>query len=109
MKSVEVYNHGILAGVLTEEDTGHYVFRYDDGYFNDPSRPAISLTLPKSRQEYRSRFMFPFFGTLVAEGVNLAIQSRYLKFDERDILGLLGATGGTDTIGAVTIKRIEQR
>jgi serine/threonine-protein kinase HipA len=48
--------------------------------------------------------MFPFFSNMLAEGANLAIQGRYLKIDERDILSLLGATAGNDTIGAVTIK-----
>lgn len=106
MRAAEVYNNGILAGVLTEEDQNHYVFRYNDAYFADQVKPAISLTLPKFKQEYHSEFLFPFFSNMVAEGTNLAIQCRYLKIDERDILSLLGATAGNDTIGAVTIKLI---
>lgn len=106
MRKTEVYNNGILAGVLIEEKPNHYVYRYDDVYFNNPNNSAISLTLSKSQQEYHSEFLFPFFSNMVAEGSNLAIQSRYLKIDERDILSLLGATAGHDTIGAVTIKLI---
>jgi HipA-like protein len=109
MRQAEVFSNGILAGVLTEEDSNHYAFRYDDAYFADPGKPAISLTLPKSRQEYRSVFLFPFFSNMVAEGTNLAIQARYLKIDERDILSLLGATAGSDTVGAVTIKLIAEK
>ena len=107
MRKAEVYRSGILAGVLTEESRNGYLFRYDDAYFNDNNKSAISLTLPKTQQEYRSDHMFPFFSNMVAEGANLAIQSRYLKIDERDVLSLLGATASTDTIGAVTVKLIE--
>ncbi|MDP1621338.1 MAG: HipA N-terminal domain-containing protein [Bacteroidales bacterium] len=109
MRRAEVFNNGILAGFLIEEDSNHYVFRYDDAYFADPDKQAISLTLLKSQQEYHSEFLFPLFSNMVAEGTNLAIQCRYLKIDERDILSLLGATAGNDTIGAVTIKLIEKK
>ena len=108
MRKAEIYHNGILAGIFTEESRSRYLFRYDDAYFNDSSKSAISLTLPKTQQEYRSEHMFPFFSNMVAEGANLAIQSRYLKIDERDVLSLLGATASSDTIGAVTVKLIEQ-
>ena len=97
MRRAEVYHNKILAGELIEENQNHYVFRYNDWYFNDPDLPAISLTLPKTKQEYVSEYIFPFFSNMVAEGTNLAIQGRYLKIDERDIIRLLGATAGTDT------------
>ena len=108
MRKAEVYRNGILAGILTEEDRNNYSFRYDNTYFNDSKMYAISLTLPKTQQEYHSEHMFPFFSNMVAEGTNLAIQSRYLKIDERDVLSLLAATASRDTIGAVTIKLTEQ-
>lgn len=107
MRKAGVYRNGILAGILTEEDRNGYSFRYDDAYFNDSNKYAISLTLPKTQQEYRSEHMFPFFSNMVAEGTNLAIQSRYLKIDTRDVLSLLAATASIDTIGAVTVKLIE--
>lgn len=112
MRKAAIYNHGVFAGVLTEENSSSgsgYVFRYDDAYFNDASKSSISLTLPKIQQEYRSEKIFPFFSNMIAEGVNLGIQSRYLKIDERDVLGLLLATGGTDTIGSVTIKPMNEK
>lgn len=109
MRTAEVYNNGILAGVLIEEASNRYVFRYDNTYFVDVHKSAISLTLPKSQQEHRSEFMFPFFSNMVAEGANLEIQCRYLKIDERDVLSLLGATAQNDTIGAITIKLIDKK
>jgi serine/threonine-protein kinase HipA len=53
--------------------------------------------------------MFPFFSNLIAEGANLAIQTRYLNIDEKDILSLLEATAAFDTVGAVTIKMTARR
>lgn len=107
MRRLEIYHKGIPAGVLTEENRNSYLFRYHDAYYNDQGQPAISLTLPKTQQEYRNNHMFPFFNNMVAEGANLAIQSRYLKIDERDTMGLLAATASDDNIGAVTVKLME--
>ena len=107
MRRAEVYRNGVLAGILAEFNRNSYLFRYDDSYFNDTNKPAISLTLSKRQKEYQSDHMFPFFSNMVAEGANLAIQSRYLKIDERDTLGLLVATASNDSIGPITFKLIE--
>lgn len=106
MRAVEIYRNGNLAGILTEESHKSYVFRYDDVYFNDTSKPAISLTLLKTHQEYRSEFLFPFFFNMLSEGVNRKLQSSQLRIDEKDNFGLLMATAQVDTIGAVTVKPI---
>lgn len=103
---MEIYRNGILAGTLTEENRKHFVFRYDDNYFSDASKPAISLTLPKTQKEYSSEFLFPFFFNMLSEGVNRKLQSTQLKIDEEDNFGLLMATAQHDTIGAVTVKPI---
>lgn len=63
MKVAEIYCNGILAGLLTEENRRSFIFRYEDSYFNDISKPAVSLTLSKIQQEYRSEFLFPFLVT----------------------------------------------
>ncbi|MGY6560896.1 MAG: HipA N-terminal domain-containing protein [Luteibaculaceae bacterium] len=109
MRKAEVYYNNLLAGELIEADINTYVFRYTDNYYYDSTLPAISLTLPKTKQEYRSEYIFPFFANMVAEGANLAIQERYLKIDEKDILRLLGATACTDTIGAVTVRLMDNK
>jgi HipA-like protein len=106
MRSVEVYRNGVLAGILSEENNGNFKFRYNDVYFHQPKYPAISLTLPKSTIEYKSKFIFPCFYNLLSEGVNRKLQSKHLKIDEQDDFGLLMATAQYDTIGAITIKPI---
>ena len=60
-RKAEVYNNGVLAGILEKSDRQQYIFRYDDDYFINPARSAISLSMPKTQQEYRSHFLFPFF------------------------------------------------
>jgi HipA-like protein len=108
MRNAEVYRNHDLAGVLTEENSKSFVFRYNDQYFADPTRPAVSLTLPKTQQEFHAKHLFPFFFNMLSEGVNRKLQSRLLKIDENDHFGLLSATAQYDTIGAVTVKPVKK-
>ncbi len=109
MRATEIYRNGILAGTLTEENRQRFVFRYDDKYFNDANKPGISLTLPKTQEEYSSEFLFPFFFNMLSEGVNRKLQCKLLRIDEEDNFGLLAATAQYDTIGAITVKPIVAR
>ena len=108
MRQLEIYRNHELAGLLIEEDRHHYLFRYDDKYFANPGKQAISLTLPKTKQKYRSEILFPFFFNMLSEGANRQLQSRLLKIDETDHFGLLAATAQYDTIGAVTVKPVSK-
>ena len=107
MRALKIYRNGILTGLLSEENRNSYVFRYDDDYYNDNNKAAISLTLPKTQQIYRSEYLFPYFFNMLSEGVNRKIQSTQLKIDEEDNFGLLMATAQYDTIGPITVKPIE--
>lgn len=108
MRAAKVYYNGELAGVLTEESRTKYRFRYDDSWFFYEAKPPVSLTMPKNRQEYESDFLFPFFFNMLSEGFNRKLQSRMLRIDENDFFGLLMASAQYDTIGAITIKPVEQ-
>jgi len=107
MRAARVYRNGELAGMLIQNSPRSYEFKYYDRWFADPSKPAISLTLPKTQQEYRSEHLFPFFFNMIAEGVNRQLQSRQLQIDEHDHFGFLLETAGANTIGAVTIVPVE--
>ena len=107
MKKLAIYRNKEYLGILTEENRDKYTFKYDDAYYSDTSKPPVSLTVPKSQQEYHSPFLFPFFFNMLSEGVNRQLQSRLLKIDEQDYFGLLSATAQYDTVGAVTVKPIE--
>ena len=105
MRKANVYVKGVMAGVL-QEDTSGYLFVYDDRYMSDDSCRSISLTLPKDVKEHRATTLFPFFFNMLSEGSNRSVLLRTLKLDERDYFGLLLATAGVDTIGAVTLIEI---
>jgi HipA-like protein len=107
MRKLAVYRNKEYVGILTEENREEFVFIYDGTYYTDTTKPAVSLTLPKSQQEYRSTGLFPFFFNILSEGVNRQLQTRLLKIDEDDHFGLLSATAQYDTIGAITVKPIE--
>jgi serine/threonine-protein kinase HipA len=104
MRQAAVYRNNELAAILTEESSNHFILRYEDSYFANPAKAAISLTLPKIRQEYHADSLFPFFFNMLSEGVNRKLQSRLLNIDEKDHFGLLLVTAGHDTIGSITVK-----
>ncbi len=106
MRQAEVLVNKIAAGILTETDDGHFVFRYNDAYLASNELSPISLAFPKRKDEYVSDELFPFFFNMLSEGANKAIQCRTLKIDEQDAFGLLLATAGYDTIGAITIRAL---
>ena len=107
MRAAKVYANKVLAGTLMENNDGSFTFRYDDDYFSNSIYSSVSLTLPKIRQEYCSKTLFPFFFNMLSEGVNKQVQSRKFKIDEEDTFGLLMATARNDVIGAITIERID--
>ncbi|GAB4235610.1 MAG: hypothetical protein Tsb0034_09880 [Ekhidna sp.] len=106
-KRAEVYNNGLLAGLLEKTEQGEYVFTYDQQYLNDPATSAISLTLPKTDETYHSPVLFPFFYGLLSEGANKQTQCRLLKIDEKDHFSQLLKTANSDTIGSITIKELK--
>lgn len=106
MRRAEVYLKNEFVGTLTEVSRDEYIFRYDDKYFNDQTKPAISLTLNKKQQEYRSNILFPFFFNMLSEGHNRKVQARYLHIDEDDHFGILLATAQYDAPGAVIVKAL---
>ena len=91
------------AGLLTQLDDGSFVFRYHDLWFNASDKPAISLTFPKNKQEYKAEHLFSFFFNMLPEGTNKQIVCHAMRIDKTDHFGLLLNTAANDTIGAVRI------
>jgi HipA-like protein len=98
-----VYYNGIAAGRLEQRDN-EYIFTYAPEYLADPSLPPVAVSFPKSRKEYRSPFLFPFFFGLLAEGANKQLQCASMKIDENDNFNRLLKTAGDTTIGAITVR-----
>ena len=96
------------AGVLTQNDDGTFTFRYHDSWIADNNKMAISLTLPKVRQEYHSKYLFPFFYNMLPEGSNKQVVCKHMRIDSDDYFGLLMTTAKADVIGAIRVIKIEQ-
>lgn len=96
------------AGLLIQQDDGSFTFRYDDRWWTDTSKPGISLTLPKTRQEFHSTFLFPFFYNMLPEGINKQVACKLNRIDLSDHFGLLMLMAKEDSIGAVRVIKTEE-
>ena len=107
MRKLAVYSNNVMAGVLTENQPGReYEFTYNTDYLLS-YLPPISATLPKRAETYQSEYLFPFFTNLLPEGANRKVICREKHIDEHDFFGMLIATVGTDIIGAVNFRHID--
>ena len=107
MRQADVLYKKEIAGLVTQLDNGSFVFKYNDQWFNDTNKPSISLTLPKTQQKYHSKYLFPFFYNMLPEGSNKQTVCFENRIDTKDYFGILITTAKQDTIGAVTVKKIE--
>ena len=85
-----------------EQVEDEFVFRYMEEYLNLKNALPISLTLPLTKEPYRSKTMIPFFDGLIPEGWLLDVSARTWKIRATDRMGLL-LTICRDCIGAVSI------
>lgn len=104
MRQCKVLVNNIEAGILQETDERKYIFTYHEGYSGKP----VCIAMPIRRQPYHSDYLFPYFFNMLSEGENRMIQSRLLHIDEKDDFGIMLATAQYDTIGAVTVKPINE-
>ena len=100
-----VFVQNKFAGIISETDNG-YRFVYNDGYLNDKSAVAVSITLPLEKKTFESKTLFSFFDGLIPEGWLLNIVSKNWKIDQRDRFGLLLASC-RDSIGDVAVQECE--
>jgi serine/threonine-protein kinase HipA len=103
MRQCRVYVHDREAGILQETDDKKYVFAYLDGYSGDP----VCIAMPVRSEVYESDHLFPYFFNMLSEGANRQVQSIVHHIDENDDFGIMLQTAHTDTIGAVTIRKID--
>jgi serine/threonine-protein kinase HipA len=107
MRQARILYKDSEAGILTQHDNGTFTFRYNNSWMTDNTKPNISLTLPKNRQEYNSKYLFPFFFNMLPEGSNKQVVCKLNRIDQDDYFGLLMATAKNDSIGAVRIIKIK--
>lgn len=107
MQKAKVYRNNILAGYLIKYSDSEYSFIYDSEYLKMPNIKPISLTLPLQKEEFKSKYLFPFFYNLLAEGKLKDIQCRELRIDKNDDFSRLILTTKENTIGSITIQKEE--
>lgn len=104
LRKGQVFYNSDLAGQISETSDG-YIFEYDNNFLEKDM--PISITLPLRDEPYKSKELFPFFKGLLPEGWYLDIVRATQKIDREDLFGLLLSTTSVDTIGAVTVRKIE--
>ncbi|MEI8085857.1 MAG: HipA N-terminal domain-containing protein [Paludibacter sp.] len=108
MREAKVLFKDEEAGILTQHDDGSFTFSYHDIWLANKDKPSISLTLPKSEQQFHSKFLFPFFFNMLPEGSNKQVICKLNKIDTADDFGLLMITAKYDSIGAVRVIKTEK-
>jgi HipA-like protein len=103
MRKAKIMFKNEEAGLLSQHDDGTFIFKYADAWFGNNSKPALSLTFPKSIQVFQQDYLFAFFYNMLPEGANKNAVCKSMRIDEKDYFGLLLATAKFDTIGAITI------
>ena len=102
MRKANVYNHGILAGLLIETDQKKYEFHYQEQYEGRP----VSLTMPVKKQHFEFETFPPFFDGVLPEGILLESLLKTAKIDRYDYFSQLMLVGN-DLVGSVTVKEVK--
>ncbi len=105
MRSTTILYKSEPAGILSQLANGSFHFRYLETWLENKKKPAISLTMPKSKREFKSTHLFPVFFHLLPEGLNKQAVCRFKKIDPADHFGILLHTAQFDTSGAITINQ----
>ncbi len=103
MRKAKVFYKDNLAGILTENNEGEYIFQYDTEYIENHSKDFITFTMPVREEPYKENRLFPYFEGLIPEGWLLDIASNSWKINQNDRMGLLLACC-KNCIGAVSIE-----
>jgi serine/threonine-protein kinase HipA len=107
MRSANIYYKKILAGKLTENNEGEFVFQYEALYAKDHPNEFITFTMPVREKPYIEKRLFPFFEGLIPEGWLLDIASKSWKINPNDRMGLLMACC-QNCVGAVSVLPISE-
>ncbi|WP_194974803.1 HipA N-terminal domain-containing protein [Aquiflexum lacus] len=109
MRNAKVLFKNEEAGILTQYDDGSFSFRYHNDWIVDSHKQSISLTLPKTKQEFHSKHLFPFFYHMLPEGSNKQVVCKLNRIDREDNFGILLTTTKNDSVGAVRVVKVEDQ
>ncbi len=101
-RELSVWWDETVVGTLRIDRYGELSFTYAPEWLEDPSRPTLSMSLPKRREPFKRRACRPFFAGLLPEEGQLEAVARALGISKGNDFGLLEALGG-DVAGALTL------
>lgn len=111
MRKAIVYVKGHPAAELSEHaptgTAGAFRLQYLAEYVAAPAARPVSLLLPLRAEPYESANLFPIFDNMLPEGDFRNRICRALHLDEGDRFGLLLALAQQDSIGDITLTRID--
>ena len=107
MKLEVIYKGNKKAGELWRDEKGYH-FVYDDAFLKDSTTRPISVNMPKTQKEFQSDELFHYFQSILSEGENRQQICNALGIDLSDDWSLLIHTCGEDTIGAITVKQMNE-
>lgn len=105
MQRGKVFRNNIFVGYITKFSENEYIFAYENEYLKMLNAKPISLTFPLQEEEFKSKYLFPFFYNLLAEGKLKDIQCKELRIDKNDDFSRLLLTTKENTIGSITIQK----
>ena len=100
--ALNVFWDHALVGRLGLDDHGDMNFSYASGWLEDPTKPAISASLPKQQESFGRREARPFFAGLLPEEAQRDGAARALGVSKGNDFALLDAMGG-DVAGALVL------
>jgi len=107
MRTAEIFYHDTLAGILTETNEGHFIFKYDEKYIVNHPDHFLTFTMPVTKYLCHDKHLFSFFEGLIPEGWLLDIARTHYKINPNDRMGLLLACC-QNCIGAVSVKPLNK-
>lgn len=102
-----IYKGKQKAGELWRDEKGYH-FLYDDKFITDNTTRPISINMPKNQKEYHSTKLFHYFQSILSEGENRKQICKAFGIDVNDDWGLLVHSCSEDTIGAITVKKMDE-
>jgi serine/threonine-protein kinase HipA len=101
-RALSVWWNGAAVGTLQLNEHGEMRFAYSADWLSDPSRPAISFSLPKREEPFKQRQCRPFFAGLLPEESQRDVIAGALGISRRNDFAFLEALGG-DVAGAISL------
>ena len=98
---LDVYLHGLKAGILVQDESGVLSFTYGEGYL-ESEQHALSISLPLSDKTNISHNVKAFFSGLLPDEIVRHRLAKYLGVSEKNPFALLEAIGG-ECAGALSL------